>query len=1038
MSSEEPTNPFSGLFVKQQDQVTKSNKQQPINNLDKKINILIEKIFLFTVNKNISDTSKQLIYMEDAAADGNELITLELLEQILFERLLMQSPKDFVIPNDRVEEQTEIVCEKNVITYLYRAFVTCQLSRNQQDTVILEACDRIKALIMRNVTTSMKQPELYEGQSLPNQWLEILKDSDSDLSDYCKEFLSDTAKEILLDEPLSGMNSLKQCFYPMFRIIQKSLLKSNMITIEKWILPLIRTFVADKKSIELGELLIDFTTPNPGIGGIGYTQTLFGQLLCLSILPKNQNGPYEFYDNPMDISSTLNDSLWDYLNNHLDRLHIIFKSLLLMSDTVKPKLLSWIGNCIHANLPRGQLWNSHNLASFSSASDAFMLNLCGILLRLCKPLFKPGYKVLLVDPTYCAVVEIDRFEKNVHLKECSEETCLLPKTDEDIGNGAYENLRVTAETYNFITECFFMAHKAIDLSYRVCIEKFTSMSREIHRLQNAYQDTLAQGGQDVAQNLLQMLTSQTQQFLCLRNSIMEPNNDALLLQFYEASSVWLVAITSKTEEEFKKLLEIRSFAPKVKSTMKLPLTEYVPQYLRSVPEHIIENIVGYLTFIRHFDQQKICTDNESQSEIFQMILIFMGSVERVRNPHLRARLAEGLESLLPKESTYNVYDKNLFTEHSDRLKIIPNLLHVFVSIEMTGQSVQFEQKFNYRRPMYRIMEFLWTYDEQKECFKNLAIDAEKNMEAVEPPIFLRFINLLINDAIFLLDESLSNLQQIRQLQTAQDNGEWNNLSSLERQQNIANLQHLGMITKFDNILGRDTINILKLLTNEIKGIFCHESMVNRIASMLNYFLLHLVGPKKRNLKVKDKKEYEFDPANTVLEICRIYVNLKGNQNFCLAISQDGRSYSSELFDFAENVLVRIGGGQLIGEIKEFSDKVKRLEKQQKEDQEALCDVPDEFLDPIMSSLMIDPVILPSSHVTVDRSTIARHLLSDQSDPFNRSPLTMDQIQPNIELKTEIEKWIKQKRKEYSDRQQQEKGQHNEMNAEDELKVVDPE
>ena len=26
-----------------------------------------------------------------------------------------------------------------------------------------------------------------------------------------------------------------------------------------------------------------------------------------------------------------------------------------------------------------------------------------------------------------------------------------------------------------------------------------------------------------------------------------------------------------------------------------------------------------------------------------------------------------------------------------------------------------------------------------------------------------------------------------------------------------------------------------------------------------------------------------------------------------------------------------------------------------------------------------------------RSTIARHLLSDQSDPFNRNPLTMDQV-----------------------------------------------
>lgn len=50
-------------------------------------------------------------------------------------------------------------------------------------------------------------------------------------------------------------------------------------------------------------------------------------------------------------------------------------------------------------------------------------------------------------------------------------------------------------------------------------------------------------------------------------------------------------------------------------------------------------------------------------------------------------------------------------------QIIPSLLDVFVGIEMTGQSVQFEQKFNYRRPMYNIMDYLWTLPEQREVFK---------------------------------------------------------------------------------------------------------------------------------------------------------------------------------------------------------------------------------------------------------------------------------------------------------------------------------
>lgn len=86
------------------------------------------------------------------------------------------------------------------------------------------------------------------------------------------------------------------------------------------------------------------------------------------------------------------------------------------------------------------------------------------------------------------------------------------------------------------------------------------------------------------------------------------------------------------------------------------------------------------------------------------------------------------------------------------------------------------------------MEYLWEIDEQRQRFRDLAQHALGHMEDTDPPLFLRFVNLLINDAIYLLDESLSNLQQIRQLQRAQDNGEWSNLPANERERNLANLQ----------------------------------------------------------------------------------------------------------------------------------------------------------------------------------------------------------------------------------------------------------
>lgn len=223
------------------------------------------------------------------------------------------------------------------------------------------------------------------------------------------------------------------------------------------------------------------------------------------------------------------------------------------------------------------------------------------------------------------------------------------------------------------------------------------------------------------------------------------------------------------------------------------------------------------------------------------------------------------------------------------------------------------------------------------------------------------------------------------------------------------MHHIGMMAKFDNVLGRDTINTIVKLTSKITTVFTHATMVDRVAAMLNYFLYNLVGPNKKNFKVKDQKEYSFDPAATVLNICKIYVNLKDSDSFCLAISQDGRSYSPQLFILAEDVLIRIGGGLLIEELKEVATRVAAKAEEDYANEEAVAEAPEHFLDPIMSTLMRDPVTLPSSKQIVDRTTIARHLLSDQTDPFNRAPLSMDQVVPNVELAEEIRCWIQERK-----------------------------
>lgn len=51
-----------------------------------------------------------------------------------------------------------------------------------------------------------------------------------------------------------------------------------------------------------------------------------------------------------------------------------------------------------------------------------------------------------------------------------------------------------------------------------------------------------------------------------------------------------------------------------------------------------------------------------------------------------------------------------------------------------------------------------------------------------------------------------------------------------------------------------------------------------------------------------------------------------------------------------------------------------------------------LLDPLMDTLMEDPVLLPSGKI-MDRDTIIRHLLNSSTDPFSRQPLSEDMLQP---------------------------------------------
>ena len=253
---------------------------------------------------------------------------------------------------------------------------------------------------------------------------------------------------------------------------------------------------------------------------------------------------------------------------------------------------------------------------------------------------------------------------------------------------------------------------------------------------------------------------------------------------------------------------------------------------------------------------------------------------------------------------------------------------------------------------------------------------------------------------------------------AMENAEvWNNQPPQEQQERESALRQNEDALRHDLLLANVHINLMEYTTVDITRAFLLPEMVERIATMLNYFLRFLVGPERKKLKVRNPEKYGWDPRKMLSQIIRIYLHLAradkdASGSFVTAVTRDGRSYSNELFLEAQSIgdRFRLVSVEELDFFAEFIEKLQsQVEVDEKED-EMLGEIPDEFLDPIQYTLMRDPVTLPSSKVTVDRATIQRHLLSDQTDPFNRSKLEIKDLIPDLELKEKIKSWIRDQKK----------------------------
>jgi len=393
-----------------------------------------------------------------------------------------------------------------------------------------------------------------------------------------------------------------------------------------------------------------------------------------------------------------------------------------------------------------------------------------------------------------------------------------------------------------------------------------------------------------------------------------------------------------------------------------------------------------------------------KTELLQFILTFLTSTWYIKNPFLKSKINDVLfMGIWGYGRERHGILGNLLNTHALALKhLMPALMNFYVEVEQTGASSQFYDKFNARRNIAHVLKVVWDNPAHREAL---------NIEAQKIDTFVKFVNLMINDVTFLMDESLSELSTIHNIQVEMDDqAAWNARPQEYRRDRENQLRTLERHASGYTTLGKSTVELLKVFTAETKQPFMMPEIVNRLAAMLDYNLDALAGPRCQDLIVREPQKLRFEPRVLLSDIIQVFLNLSDREEFVKAVANDGRSYRKALFDKAADIAIgkSLKSEREIEKLRLFVDKVEQA-KATMEAEDDLGEIPDEFLDPLMFTVMRDPVTLPSSRAVVDLSTIKSHLLSDSKDPFNRMPLTIEDVIPNLELKARIDAFMIERR-----------------------------
>lgn len=838
-----------------------------------------------------------------------------------------------------------------------------------------------RRLCMSYCVFAITMPEMF-GDNVPsgNPLVEhMLNEPESDAG-ICFDFLTEASARFEEDE------GIKEAMVGAVEELSRGLATKSMLGEERVYVNGLRNFLRFPK-------LADAITQSPLFLPEGVatqeieTKTLLGPFFRLS--PMQQEVANNYFSAPKTrdrgFIANAQNAVRMTLRTHQGDLFQIADTIIRTGPTPRGKMLDWFALCVNKNHKKRAMRVDFKTVS----SDGFMVNVTNILDQLCEP---------FMDARFGKIDRIDINYLRRHPRvDISDETKI--NADQKTADEFYT--REVDGTNNFISELFFLTVASHHYGTEAAQTRMSTLSKSAKRMEKDLQAFeadrhkyandpryLARFDEHV-NRIKKTIDEMWSTFHATTGVLLDDLSQARSMQFMRYVIVWLLRLASRQQIP--------------QEPLSLPLAAEQPDVFTVLPEYFLEDIVDNFKFITQ-NIPHIITPQQCE-EIMQICITFLRNTEYVKNPGVKSGLVTilffGVQPF--HHHARGVLGDLLMASPFAQKHLLHALMKFYIEAESTGLSSQFYDKFNIRYEIFQVIKAIWPNTMYRD---NLRKEAR-----VDTDFFVQFVNMIINDATFVLDELLSSFTKIHDLQKELE--AWPESDDERRKEKVDLLEDSKGKAKSYMGLTRESMATLILFTEALSGAFTMPEIVQRLADMIDYNLGTMVGPKSSNLKVREPEQYGWNPRQLLADIMTVFVNLSGQPTFVQAIARDGRSYRPENFDKAKELMqgFALMSPEQLQTWQTLGERVAETKEAEEQEEEDLGEIPDEFLDPLLADLMTDPVILPTSKNTVDRSTIRSHLLSVPHDPFNRMPLKIEDVIPNTELKAQIDAWKAEKKAE---------------------------